>query len=239
MGTEAHGPGRARAAATSVLAYAAAAAVVVPAASVLNVELELFVDFPGRSGTVAEGLSWVVLLLYTFVGSRGPARALVRASTAGLVVNALFPLCLVLSVDLRRSAWSELGGLGWGLAVGSLLLLLSLVVNPGLCAVQLLAQRAVGGFPRKAGAPLGLGFAVIAYGALGVTCVLLARYTPFTVPATAAATVGGLTLMAWPHGPFALRAAVGLAGPYAVATGAAALAAPVLAAFLWSALTKR
>ncbi len=228
--------------AVRVLAYASAAALALLAALVLSVELSLVMALSGRTVAIAQGLSWVVwaiLLVWMFLGPRRPAEALDRACRAGLVVSALFPLCLIVSMNLSRSDWADLGGLGLGLAMGFLLLALSLVVNPGLCAAGLLAQRALEGVRKPTDSALPPGRVVATYVAVVATCALLARHAPFTLAATAAATAAGLGLMAWPRGAFALRAGIGLAGPYAPLTGAAALAAPVLAGVLWSLLAKR
>jgi hypothetical protein len=189
-------------------------------------------------------LALAVLLAWTFLGGRQPARALDRAYRAWVVVSLLLPLSVVFSVNLWRPGWSELGGLALGLAVGLLLLLLSLVVNPGLCAVHLLVVWALDGLPAPVRLTPAARRAGIAYGTLAAACVVLARHPPFLLPATTAATVGALGLMAWPAGPFPLRAALSLAGPYALATyalatGAAALVAPVVAATLWAVLASK
>ncbi len=243
MSSGVHRLSGARTVATRILAYVFAAALSLLAALVLSVELDLVMGFSGRPGVIADRRAWpvvwAVVLAWTILRVREPAGTVDRACRAGLVVSALFPLCLVVSTTLRRADWAELGGLALGLGMGFLLLVLSLVVNPGLCVVHLLAQRGVEGIPTLTGPSLPAGSGVAAYAALVVTCVLLARHAPFVLPATAAATAGGLVLMAWPRGTFALRAGVGLAGPYAPLAGAAALVAPVVTGLLWSVLARR
>ncbi len=153
------------------------------------------------------------------------------------MISALFPLCLFSTKLMQPSWWEGLGGLGLGLAMGFILIILNFIVNPGLCTLQLLAQRSLKILPKFAGSLVPPVKVLALYAALAATCVLLVWFMPFMLlPAVIVSTVCSLILMLWPRGVFAFRASISLAGLYAPLTGGMALTALLIVTILWSVL---